>query len=63
MTPIQKFKKQLLDEWKRQEKHMESSQQEDVLLFENPNNFIPSNEIGLGAILLKSDGTSSSKSK
>lgn len=60
MTPIEKFQKQLFDEWKSLGKPNESSEPEDVLLFENVNNFIPPNEIGLGAILLKPDDTSSS---
>jgi len=60
MTRVQKFKKQLLDEWKHHEKHMESSQPKDILLSQNVNNFIPPNEVGLGAILLKPDDISSS---
>ncbi|MCI24406.1 GATA transcription factor 26-like [Trifolium medium] len=57
MTPMQKFHAQLLNELKHQEIKDESSS-EEVLLFDNVNNFIPPNEIGLGAVLLKPDGTS-----
>ncbi|XP_058732934.1 uncharacterized protein LOC131604518 [Vicia villosa] len=52
LTPIEKFQKQLLDEWNEQEKLSESSEEEDILLFDNKNNFIPDSEIGLGCILL-----------
>jgi len=57
MTPMEKFQKELLDELKNHEIPDESSP-EEALLFENVNNFIPSNEIGLGAVLLKPDGSS-----
>lgn len=59
MTPIQKFQKQLFDEWRYHGK----AKEEDVLLFQNMNNFIPSNEIGLGAILLKPTEDASSTSR
>ncbi|KAK2438425.1 GATA transcription factor [Trifolium repens] len=52
MTPMQTFHAQLLNELKNQEI------KDEVLLFDNVNNFIPPNEIGLGAVLLKPDGTS-----
>jgi hypothetical protein len=51
MTPMQKFHAQLLNELKNQEI------EDEVLLFDNVNNFIPPNEIGLGVVLLKPDGT------
>ncbi|GAU18705.1 hypothetical protein TSUD_79930 [Trifolium subterraneum] len=57
MTPMQKFHALLLNELKHREIKDESSP-EEVLLFDNVNNFIPPNEIGLGAVLLKPDGTS-----
>ncbi|MCI04029.1 GATA transcription factor 26-like, partial [Trifolium medium] len=52
MTPIEKFQKQLFDEWTRLGRPSSSSPN-DVLIFQNVNNFVPSNEVGLGAILLK----------
>ncbi|KAI5391429.1 uncharacterized protein LOC127104653 [Lathyrus oleraceus] len=55
LTPMEKFQKQLLDEWNEQVKLSESSSEEDILLFDNKNNFIADNEIGLGCILLKPD--------
>ncbi|XP_058732935.1 uncharacterized protein LOC131604519 [Vicia villosa] len=51
LTPMEKFQKQLLEEWNEQVKLSESSE-EDILLFDNKNNFIADNEIGLGCILL-----------
>ncbi|CAJ2677191.1 unnamed protein product [Trifolium pratense] len=57
LKPMQKFHAQLLNELKNQEIKGESSS-EEALLFDNVNNFIPPNEIGLGAVLLKPDGTS-----
>jgi len=57
MTPMEKFQQELLDELKNHEIPDESSPKE-ALLFENVNNFIPSNEIGLGAVLLKPNGSS-----
>ncbi|CAL5214330.1 unnamed protein product [Lathyrus oleraceus] len=53
-TPMEKFHDKLLNELKYEDILHESSL-EEVLLFENVNNFIPSNEIGVGAILLKPD--------
>ncbi|XP_073226076.1 uncharacterized protein [Cicer arietinum] len=57
LTPMERFQKQLLDELKLQGIPNEPSP-EEVLLFQNVNSFIPSNEIGLGGILLERDGTS-----
>ncbi|CAL0306525.1 unnamed protein product [Lupinus luteus] len=57
MTPMEIFQKQLLLLWES-DKRLNESSEEEVLLSKNVNNFIPSNEIGLGAILLKPDGTS-----
>jgi len=54
---MEKFQQELIDELKNHEIPDESSL-EEALLFENMNNFIPSNEIGLGAVLLKPDGSS-----
>lgn len=51
---MEKFHDKLLNELKYEDILHESSL-EEVLLFENVNNFIPSNEIGVGAILLKPD--------
>ncbi|CAI8600656.1 unnamed protein product [Vicia faba] len=55
LTPIEKFHKQLLDEWNKQVKLSESSIEDDILLFDNKNNFISDNEVGLGCILLNPD--------
>ncbi|TKY60177.1 hypothetical protein E2542_SST17272 [Spatholobus suberectus] len=57
ITPMKRFQKQLIDMWKNYGNPNESSP-EEVLLFNNVNNFIPSNEIGLGGVLLKPDDTS-----
>ncbi|TKY71316.1 GATA transcription factor 26 [Spatholobus suberectus] len=54
MTPMEKFQKQLLSLFRGQRQPNESSS-EEILLLDNVNNFIPRNEIGLGAILLKTD--------
>ncbi|KAK2384501.1 GATA transcription factor [Trifolium repens] len=54
MTPMEKFQKQLFDEWTKLGRPSSSSPN-DVLIFDNVNNFIPSNEVGLGAMLLKPD--------
>lgn len=61
MTPMERFQKQLLGLLKRQTQPNESTPDE-ILLFDNMNNFIPKNEIGLGGILLKTDVASSSDS-
>lgn len=57
LTPMEKFQKQLLDEWNEQEVKLSesSSEEEDILLFDNKNNFIADNEIGVGCILLNPD--------
>jgi hypothetical protein len=60
MTPMEKFQKQLFDEWTKLGRPSSSSPN-DVLIFDNVNNFIPSNEVGLGAMLLKPDGNSTLK--
>ncbi|RDX57678.1 GATA transcription factor 27, partial [Mucuna pruriens] len=56
ITPMKRFQKQLLKMWKNYE-NLDESSPEEVLLFNNVNNFIPSNEIGLGGVLLKPDYT------
>ncbi|KAH1232406.1 GATA transcription factor 26 [Glycine max] len=53
MTPMEKFQKQLLSLYRSER------QPEESLLVDNVNNFIPENEIGLGAILLKTDDAAS----
>ncbi|KAK7399665.1 hypothetical protein VNO78_10853 [Psophocarpus tetragonolobus] len=58
MTPMKRFQIQLLKMWKIYGNQDESSTQV-VLLSNNVNNFIPSDEIGLGCALLKPDATSS----
>ncbi|CAJ1938273.1 unnamed protein product [Sphenostylis stenocarpa] len=50
ITPMERFHMQLL---KMSESHESTS--EEVLLLNNVNNFIPSDEIGLGCVLLKPD--------
>ncbi|XP_058732757.1 uncharacterized protein LOC131604329 [Vicia villosa] len=57
LTPMEKFWKQLLNELNEHEVKLSesSSEEEDILLFDNKNNFIADNEIGLGCILLNPD--------
>ncbi|XP_020204683.1 GATA transcription factor 27 [Cajanus cajan] len=57
ITPMKKFRNQLLKIWKNY-RNPEESSPEEVLLLNNVNNFIPSNEIGLGCALHKPDDTS-----
>ncbi|KAL2343147.1 hypothetical protein Fmac_004432 [Flemingia macrophylla] len=57
ITPMKRFGNQLLKMWKNYGNPKEPSP-EEVLLFNNLNNFIPSNEIGIGCALLKPDDTS-----
>ncbi|KAK7359074.1 hypothetical protein VNO77_01020 [Canavalia gladiata] len=57
ITPMKRFQTQLLSMWKHHRKPNESSSK-DILVFDNVNSFIPSNEIGLGAVSLKSYGNS-----
>ncbi|XP_029125405.1 GATA transcription factor 27 [Cajanus cajan] len=59
ITPMKRFGKQLHKMWKRYG-NLDESSPEEVLLLNNVNNFIPSNEIGLGGVLLKPDDTSAS---
>nr|XP_027192451.1 GATA transcription factor 26-like [Cicer arietinum] len=54
VPPMEKFHKQLLRLWESEKQHNDSSL-DNILLFENINNFIPKNEIGIGCILLKND--------
>ncbi|RDX71551.1 GATA transcription factor 27, partial [Mucuna pruriens] len=54
ITAMQKFQKELLSLYRCERQPNESSP-EEILLVDKVNNFIPSNEIGLGAILLKTD--------
>ncbi|KAK7319582.1 hypothetical protein RJT34_04305 [Clitoria ternatea] len=55
-TPMKRFHKQLLGIMKHEGTQIGSSS-EEVLLEHKVSNFIPSNEIGLGCILLKPDHT------
>ncbi|KAL2343148.1 hypothetical protein Fmac_004433 [Flemingia macrophylla] len=57
ISPMKKFRKQLVDLWNKHG-NLDESSPEEVFLFNNVNNFIPSNEIGLGGVLLKPDDTS-----
>lgn len=57
LSPMKEFHIQLLQMWENYGNPNESFP-EEVLLFNNVNNFIPSNEIGLGGVLLKPDDTS-----
>ncbi|CAJ1963617.1 unnamed protein product [Sphenostylis stenocarpa] len=54
MTPMEMFHKQLLSLCRSEKQPNESSPEEDILVY-NVNHFIPSNEIGLGVVLLKTD--------
>lgn len=56
-TPMDEFPQKLLSLYESEKEENESSP-DDILLFEKMNNFIPSNEIGLGCIRLKADDTS-----
>ncbi|CAJ1963643.1 unnamed protein product [Sphenostylis stenocarpa] len=60
MTPMEIFQRQLLSlyRWQRQTPNEPSLEEDDVLV-DNTKNFIPTNEIGLGAVLLKADPGSS----
>ncbi|KAG5025859.1 hypothetical protein JHK86_021773 [Glycine max] len=60
MTPMDKFHKQLLRlyQWERQSNNESSLKlEEESVLVDNVNNFIPTNEIGLGVILLNKTDT------
>ncbi|OIW00570.1 hypothetical protein TanjilG_24300 [Lupinus angustifolius] len=57
MTPMEMFQKQLLL-LSKCDMEQNESYEEEVLLSNNGNNFIPNNEIGLGAILLKPNDAS-----
>uniref|UniRef100_K7KQQ3 GATA-type domain-containing protein n=1 Tax=Glycine max TaxID=3847 RepID=K7KQQ3_SOYBN len=57
ITPMKRFYMQLQNMWEDYGNSNESSS-EEVLIFNNVNNFIPSNEIGLGCIPLKLDDAS-----
>ncbi|KAK7359073.1 hypothetical protein VNO77_01019 [Canavalia gladiata] len=54
ITPMKRFQRQLLNMWKH---HGKPNEFKDVLFFDNMNNFIPINEIGLGVVLLKPNGS------
>lgn len=54
---MEEFKLELRSLWESEKESNESSP-DDILLFDNMNNCIPSNEIGLGCTLLKTDVTS-----
>jgi hypothetical protein len=56
LTPMEEFQKDLLNMWESQ-KHSKESSEDNILLYDNVNNFIPSNEIGLGCTLLKTKDT------
>jgi len=57
LTSMEEFQQKLRDLWESEKEASESSS-DNILLFNNMNNFIPSNEIGLGCSLLKTDVTS-----
>jgi hypothetical protein len=53
---MKEFQKELLNIYESEKKSIESSP-DNILLYDNVNNFIPSNEICLGCILLNSNVT------
>ena len=57
VTPMDKFRKKLLNirEYERKEN---KSSPDNILLFDKMNNFIPNNEMGLRCIRLKTNVTS-----
>jgi len=57
VTPMDKFRKKLLNirEYERKEN---KSSPDNILLFDKMNNIIPKNEMGLGCIRLKTNVTS-----
>ena len=54
---MEEFRQKLQSLWESEKESNESSS-DNILLFDNMNNYIPSNEIGLGCTLLKTDNTS-----
>lgn len=54
---MKEFQLELRSLWESEKESNESSP-DDILLFDNMNNCIPSNEIGLGCSLLNTDVTS-----
>jgi len=56
LTPMDEFQKKFLNLWES-EKEENKSSADNILLFDKMNNFIPSNEIGLGCTRLKRDVT------
>ncbi|XP_057419139.1 uncharacterized protein LOC130713384 [Lotus japonicus] len=57
-SPMQRFQEDLLNLYISENPKPEESSQEGVLIEQNMNNYIPSNEIGLGVIRLKPNDTS-----
>lgn len=55
---MQRFQEDLLNLYISENPKPEESSQEGVLIEQNMNNYIPSNEIGLGVIRLKPNDTS-----
>jgi len=60
LTPMDVFQQKLLNLWESDKEENKSSP-DNVLLFDKMNNFIPSNEIVLGCIGLKTDVTSTNQ--
>jgi hypothetical protein len=54
LTPMEEFQKELLNIYESEKQSKEPSP-EDILLYDNVNNFIPSDEIGLGCTLFKAN--------
>jgi len=54
---MEEFQQKLQSLWES-EKELNESSADNILLLDNMNNCIPSNEIGLGCTLLKTDVTS-----
>jgi hypothetical protein len=57
LTPMEEFQKALLSLYESEKQSKELSP-DDILLYDNVNNFIPNNEIGLGCTLLNANVTS-----
>jgi len=60
LTSMDEFQQQLRNLWESEKEENESSP-DNILLFDKTNNFIPSNEIGLGCIRLKTNVTSTNQ--
>jgi hypothetical protein len=62
LTPMEEFQKALLSLYESEKQSKELSP-DDILLYDNVNNFIPSNEIGLRCSLLNANVTSTDEDR